>query len=197
MHVIGSDIDGVIADIDAAMLREAKLLGLAPEDATYDCSCGRIEDHFGWTDTQFSMILSPRMFRRAEPIMPVVEALRRWMARGTPVLFVTARYDRLQDVTREYLDELHLLAPSLGCVHRRSVEKVEVAQERGLTIFLDDYHRVIRPMLGVVPHPFLLASEWNLNADNDLRVWRWHEAEAEIERLLSEDDAVEAIGEVV
>ena len=197
MHVIGSDIDGVIADIDKAMVTEAKRIKLIPPDATYDCSCGRIEDHFGWSSDDFGKILSPHMFRRAEPIMPVVSALRRWMEQGTPVLFVTARFDRLQDVTLAYLDEHGLLKPSLGCVHSRSAEKVEVARERGVTIFLDDYHRVIRPMVGVIPHPFLLASAWNLNVDDDLTVWRWEDAEREIERLLSEDEAVEAISDVV
>ena len=197
MHVIGSDIDGVIANIDKAMVTEAKRIKLIPPEATYDCSCGRIEDHFGWSEKEFRKVLTPAMFRRVEPIMPVVSALRRWMERGTPVLFVTARFDRLRNVTREYLDELDLLGPSLGCVHSRSAEKVGVAQERGVTIFLDDYHRVIRPMVGVVPHPFLLASAWNLNADNDLTVWRWEAAEAEIERLLAEDETVETIGDVM
>ena len=100
-------------------------------------------------------------------------------------------------MTLEYLDELGLLIPSLGCVFRRSAEKVEVAQQWGVTIFLDDYYRVIRPMIGVVPHPFLLEAAWNTNVDREIKVWPWQEAEAEIERLLSEEEPVEAVGEGV
>lgn len=196
MHIIGSDIDGIAADIDRAMLEEAKRLEMVPQDATYDCSCGRIEDHFGWTEDEFHRILTPRMFRQAEPIMPVVASLRRWMDRGEKVLFLTARNEECQDATMEWLHQLGLL-PSLGCLFSRSSKKVHVAEQWGVTIFIDDYHRVIEPMVGVIPHPFLIASPWNVNVDYGMKVWPWVEAEAEIERLLSEDHLVEAVGDGV
>jgi len=54
-----------------------------------------------------------------------------------------------------------------------------------VTIFIDDYHKVIEPMIGVIPHPFFIEAPWNIGIDFGIKKWKREDAEAEIDEILS------------
>jgi len=185
---MGFDLDGVVADSLPQMVAEGQRIGCIPRGVVLGEIRGKLEDRFGISDDDMKRMLTREVYLRSAPVPEIVSDVRRWMDEGHDVHFVTARTEDftpgVQATTVEWLDEHGLWIDCAGLHHVRSSKKWLFLKRAAIPIFVDDMTHVIRPMVGVVPHPFLLASEENVDAEAEgIRRWSWGEIRVEIDRL--------------
>lgn len=186
--LMGFDLDGVVIDSLPQMVAEGQRIGCIPMGVALGEIRGKLEDRFGISDDDMKRILTREVYIRSAPVPEVVIDIRRWMDDGHSVHFVTARTDDftpgVQATTIEWLDENGLWIDCAGLHHVRSRHKWIFLKRARIPIFVDDMVHVVRPMIGVIPHPFLLAAEQNVEAEDEgIRRWSWGEIRAEIDRL--------------
>lgn len=188
---MGFDLDGVVIDSLPEMVKEGQRLGCIPRTADARIVSGRLEEEYCISVDDMKRILTPEVYMRSRPVDEIVSTIQRWMDEGHQVHFVTARGDEwtpgVERVTAEWLCRHGLYEPCAGVHHVRSSMKWSFLKRMGIGIFVDDMPHVIKPMMGVIDHPYLLAVEQNRWAEDEgMRRWSWDEIRTEIDRLSAE-----------
>ena len=183
---MGFDLDDVVFSTLPGLLEEGIRLGVIPDGVTPGDVSGLIDDQWGISSHDMKRILSLDFYDGLTAVEEVVDDIRRWISDGEVVFFITSRTDDytpgVADVTRRCVDRYGLLSDSAGIIHQRSSKKWETARDLLLNSFVDDMPHVIRPMVGVVPRTYLLATDTNRKVD-DLRRWTWSEVRDGIEEF--------------
>lgn len=183
---MGFDLDDVVFISLPGILEEGIRLGLIPDWVKPHHIKGRIEEQWNISMEDMQRLLSVDFFERLSPNAEVVSDIQRWIDEGEDIFFITSRSEDFTPgvvaSTAECIDQCGLLEGARGVYHERSRTKWRLARDLELVSFVDDMPHVIRPMVGVIPHAYLLANEHNREAE-DLQRWEWAEVRAEIERI--------------
>lgn len=198
---MGFDLDGVVIDSLPEMVKEGQRLGCIPQTADARIVSGRLEEEFCISVDDMKRILTPEVYMRSQPMAEIVETIQRWMEDGHQIHFVTARGDEwtpgVEKVTVDWLYRYGLYELCAGIHHVRSSKKWAFLKEAGIHVFVDDMPHVIRPMVGVIRHPFLLAVDQNRWAEGEgVRRWSWDEIRTEIDRLSDESTSRRSRGRI-
>jgi len=198
---MGFDLDGVVIDSLPEMVKEGQRLGCIPKTADARIVSGRLEEEFSISVDDMKRILTSEVYMRSRPVDEIVSTIQRWMEEGHQVHFVTARGDEwtpgVEKVTVDWLHKHGLYDPCAGVHHVRSSKKWAFLKAAGIHVFVDDMPHVIRPMIGIIHHPFLLAVDQNTWAEGEgMRRWSWDEIRTEIDRLSDESTSRRSRGRI-
>lgn len=138
---LGVDIDGVLADFDAAFYlaawRQGLLLNRLPEDQKRHDFLQSFPGEI--TDAQIHRILlAPAFYRWLEPHFSLVEMVQEFHRRKWEIHLVTARPDVRHVIcnTRDWANQHRI--PFAHLTFLPSKEKHLYAEARGLTLFVED-----------------------------------------------------------
>lgn len=184
---MGFDIDGVLCSIIPECVAKGKQWGVIPEHIEVTDIYTDIRKQFNWPEGLGEQIFNADFYMSLPPHMDVIKSIKKWQEDGHYIVFITARRPEkgVGAACVDWLDRQNVLEKSSGCLHTDSGLKYQLAEELELQVFVDDYPKVIRNMIGKVPYPFLLEGPINKDCD-DLQVYKWSEIEAIIEHLMNE-----------
>ena len=183
---MGFDLDDVVFISLPGIIDEGIRLGLIPDWVKPHHINGRVEDQWNISMEDMRRLLSVDFFERLSPNAEVVSDIRRWIDEGEDVFFITSRSEDFTPgivaSTAGCVDQCGLLRGARGIYHESSGKKWSLAKGLDIVSFVDDMPHVIRPMIDVIPHAYLLANEHNRETE-DLQRWEWADVRNEIERL--------------
>jgi phosphoglycolate phosphatase-like HAD superfamily hydrolase len=180
---LGFDLDGVLVDILPSLLQAGKDRGIVPLKTEVEDIHEGIHMQFGWSDEEQAEVLTPEFFYNLPPKIEIIEQVQEWLYAGCHITYITARHEDSKKLTIKWLDDHSLWRNSNGLYSEKSAEKYKKAKELDLFIFVDDHQKVIKEMIGNIPHPFLLATHLNENECEGYR-YDWPEIKNEINELI-------------
>jgi hypothetical protein len=160
---LGFDLDGVLVEILPSLLQAGKDRGIVPLETKVEDIHEGIHIQFGWSEEEQSEVLTPEFFYALPPKTEIVEQVQSWLYAGYDITYITARHAQHIDMSIRWLEKYSLWRNSSGIHSAKSAEKYKMAEELKLEIFVDDHQKVIKEMIGIIPYPFLLATNLNLN----------------------------------
>lgn len=180
---IGFDIDGVLCNLLKNYINKLKLYNIIEENISEKDIYTDLKIQFNFSDKIEKQILNYDLYYNLPPNLGIIYDIKKFMNSGYEILYITARYnnDETKQATIDWLKKYDIFDRSFGCIHEKSALKYIHAKENNLDFFIDDYHKVIRSMKGIVPYPFLLKGMRNKN--DDLIEYEWRDVKKIIEDL--------------
>lgn len=181
---IGFDIDGVLCDLINSYINKLKENSMIDENISEKDIYTDLKIQFNFSAEQEKQILNYDLYYNLHPNMEIINDIRSFIDHGYEILYITARYndDEIKQATIDWLRKYDIFDRSQGCIHERSDFKYIHAKENNLDFFIDDYHKVIKSMKGIIPYPFLLKGTVNKNI-SDLKRYEWGEIKNTIKDL--------------
>lgn len=182
MLKLGFDIDGVLCSIIPELIEAAKKHNLIPKNIKISDIHDDLRKQFNLPDNSFDNALSAEFYSQLTPYENVIKDIQRWINNGHYVVFVTARSVSIKETTLEWLGKYNLLEKSKGCLHCPSAEKYKTIKELELDVFVDDYPKVIKTLIDIVPYLFLMKGPINQGHIDEYR-HDWEEIRDYIDQL--------------
>ncbi|MCK8817293.1 hypothetical protein MWH28_07950 [Natroniella sulfidigena] len=143
-------------------------------------------DAYGLTDKQveeFMEIHSPKIYESADSRPHAKEVLKRLQEKGFTIILVTARIDKRNQLTLNWLEKHQIHYDEL--IHNE--DKAEACQQKGIELFIDDMLANVLAVKDAGVEALLMDMHHNRHYKGDvIRVSNWLEIEAEIDRFFAE-----------
>jgi len=181
---MGFDIDGVLCSFLPECLAAAQKVGLVPEYIKVEDIHDDMRRQFNWPSEGYDNVFTEEFILSLPPKTNVINDVKEWIKNGHDIFYITSRSEEKEaEPTIKWLEKYGLLKGSKGIIHEKSDLKYIHALENKIQVFVDDYPKVIRTMIGVIDYPFLLEGPIN-RGHLDSYIHTWSEIKREINDLI-------------